>query len=48
MSEPVEFWKWISDSKLALVTASSVYHWSMNGSCANTSHPMLPNASPLT
>jgi clathrin heavy chain len=30
MSEPVEFWKWISDSKLALVTASSVYHWSMN------------------
>lgn len=30
-AEPIEFWKWISDSKLALVSATSVYHWSMNG-----------------
>ncbi len=31
MQEPVEYWKWISDSKLALVTATSVYHWSIEG-----------------
>eukprot|EP00211_Chloroparvula_japonica_P000498 CAMPEP_0119134882 /NCGR_PEP_ID=MMETSP1310-20130426/18147_1 /TAXON_ID=464262 /ORGANISM="Genus nov. species nov., Strain RCC2339" /LENGTH=1640 /DNA_ID=CAMNT_0007125725 /DNA_START=25 /DNA_END=4944 /DNA_ORIENTATION=+ len=31
MSEPVVFWKWISPSKLGLVTASAVYHWSLDG-----------------
>ena len=30
MTEPVVFWKWISASKLGLVTATSVYHWDMN------------------
>lgn len=27
MTEPVEFWKWVSPSMLGLVTATSVYHW---------------------
>ena len=30
ISQPVVFWKWISSSKLGLVTASTVYHWDMN------------------
>ena len=30
IQQPVVFWKWISPSKLGLVTASSVYHWDMN------------------
>ncbi|KAH8278169.1 hypothetical protein KR018_011473 [Drosophila ironensis] len=31
MSEDVVFWKWISLNTLALVTETSVYHWSMEG-----------------
>ncbi|KAF8931855.1 hypothetical protein BGZ58_007377 [Dissophora ornata] len=31
MHEDVEFWRWISLKSLALVTATSVYHWSMEG-----------------
>lgn len=31
MSEDVLFWKWISLNTLALVTDTSVYHWSMEG-----------------
>ena len=27
MPEPLEFWKWVSPSRLGLVTAASVYHW---------------------
>jgi clathrin heavy chain len=27
MPESVEFWKWISATRLGLVTASAVYHW---------------------
>lgn len=30
ISQPVTFWKWISSTKLGLVTASVVYHWDMN------------------
>jgi clathrin heavy chain len=30
IAEPVIFWKWISASKLGLVTATTVYHWDMN------------------
>ena len=30
ISQPVTFWKWISSSKLGLVTATTVYHWDMN------------------
>jgi len=32
MSEPCVFWKWTSPKNLALVTATSVYHWSIEGS----------------
>ncbi|TDG43186.1 hypothetical protein AWZ03_010390 [Drosophila navojoa] len=31
MNEDVVFWKWISLNTLALVTETSVYHWSMEG-----------------
>ncbi|XP_077291324.1 clathrin heavy chain [Arctopsyche grandis] len=31
MVEDVVFWKWISINTLALVTETSVYHWSMEG-----------------
>lgn len=27
IAQPVVFWKWISATKLGIVTASSVYHW---------------------
>jgi clathrin heavy chain len=30
IAQPVVFWKWITPSKLGLVTASTVYHWDMN------------------
>ena len=31
MTEDVIFWKWISVNTLAIVTATAVYHWSMEG-----------------
>lgn len=31
MPDDVVFWKWISPNTLALVTETSVYHWSMEG-----------------
>lgn len=31
MAEDVTFWKWISLNTLALVTETSVFHWSMEG-----------------
>lgn len=27
MNEDVQYWKWISESTLGLVTESAVYHW---------------------
>jgi clathrin heavy chain len=30
MPESVVFWKWITPSKLGLVTATAVFHWDMN------------------
>ena len=30
MPESVVFWKWITPSKLGLVTGTAVYHWDMN------------------
>ncbi|KEZ46366.1 putative clathrin heavy chain [Scedosporium apiospermum] len=30
MNEDVEFWKWIDEKTLGLVTDSSVYHWDIN------------------
>ena len=29
MNEEIVFWKWISESSLALVTANAVFHWSL-------------------
>lgn len=29
MAENIEFWRWIGTSQLALVSANSVYHWSI-------------------
>jgi clathrin heavy chain len=34
IAQPVTFWKWISNTKLGLVTATTVYHWDMNVSSA--------------
>jgi clathrin heavy chain len=34
MPEAVVFWKWTSPTNLALVTAHSVYHWSLDGQAA--------------
>lgn len=31
MPESVEFWKWITPNMLGLVTATSVYHWDIQG-----------------
>jgi len=31
MTEPVVFWRWTCGKNLALVTATSVYHWSLEG-----------------
>lgn len=31
MNEDVVFWKWISTNMVALVTDTTVYHWSMEG-----------------
>ncbi len=31
MTDDVIFWKWISLNTIALVTETSVYHWSMEG-----------------
>ncbi|XP_056637615.1 clathrin heavy chain [Diorhabda sublineata] len=36
MNEDVIFWKWISPNTLALVTETSVYHWSMEGDSVPT------------
>ncbi|KAL7060518.1 hypothetical protein AAHC03_09135 [Spirometra sp. Aus1] len=36
MPEPVIFWRWINVNTLALVTASAVYHWSIEGSSSPT------------
>ena len=32
--QPVVFWKWVSPSKLGLVTATAVYHWDVEVGCA--------------
>eukprot|EP01025_Chloroclados_australasicus_P037130 TRINITY_DN3781_c1_g3_i1.p1 TRINITY_DN3781_c1_g3~~TRINITY_DN3781_c1_g3_i1.p1 ORF type:complete len:1706 (-),score=246.11 TRINITY_DN3781_c1_g3_i1:418-5535(-) len=31
MPQGVAFWKWISDTKLGLVTGTEIFHWDMNG-----------------
>lgn len=31
LEQRIDFWKWISSSTIAIVTASAVYHWSMDG-----------------
>ena len=31
LTDPVIFWKWISPAAVAMVTASAVFHWSMEG-----------------
>ncbi|KAA0188628.1 Clathrin heavy chain 2 [Fasciolopsis buskii] len=36
MTEDVVFWKWISVNTIALVTASAVYHWPMDGDSSPT------------
>ena len=33
MTDEIIFWKWINLNTVALVTETSVYHWSMEGTC---------------
>ena len=33
MADQVVFWKWVTPTLLALVTAKAVYHWSMEDTC---------------
>jgi len=37
MVEDVTFWKWINVNTLALVTETTVYHWSMEGNAMDQS-----------
>lgn len=34
VNEPVRYWKWISESKLAIVSKTSVYHTDINDTAA--------------
>lgn len=45
MPEQVVFWKWITPSKLGMVTATSIYHWDMNVSVIPSARVLL---SPLS
>lgn len=36
MTEPVVFWRWVTVNTIALITASAVYHWSLDGDSAPT------------
>ncbi|KAF4123045.1 clathrin heavy chain [Geosmithia morbida] len=36
MNEDVQFWKWVSESTLGLVTSSSVYHWDIYDAAQDT------------
>ncbi|SPN96592.1 probable clathrin heavy chain [Cephalotrichum gorgonifer] len=36
MNEDVEYWKWVSENTLGLVTPSSVYHWDINDAAQAT------------
>ena len=31
IAQPVVFWKWVSPARLGIVTATSVYHWDLEG-----------------
>ena len=41
IAQPVVFWKWITPSKLGLVTAATVYHWDMNVRYPSNSEKVL-------
>ena len=43
MSENVEFWRWVSANTIALVTASSVYHWNVEAGAPALLFQRLPN-----
>ena len=34
MTEAIVFWRWINTNTIAIVTATAVYHWSMEGQSA--------------
>ncbi|UZJ52670.1 hypothetical protein CBS101457_001990 [Exobasidium rhododendri] len=36
INEEVQFWKWISNTTLGLVTSNAVFHWSMEGEAGPT------------
>lgn len=38
MTDDVIFWKWINLNTIALVTETTVYHWSMEGKYSGSMH----------
>ena len=45
MPEPVTYWRWISAQTIALVTATAVYHWSVDGMLCSTGHTLSHSGS---
>ena len=41
MTDDVIFWKWINLKTVALVTETSVYHWSVEGECVDLNQKHL-------
>lgn len=48
MVEDVTFWKWINVNTLALVTETTVYHWSMEGNAINQTNSQSVSQSTIT
>ena len=40
MSEEVVFWKWININTVAIITDTSVFHWSIDGTSAPRRQPV--------
>lgn len=45
-AENVVFWKWITGTKLGLVTATAVYHWAMEVGAAAAAGAAMRNSAP--
>lgn len=37
MDEDITFWKWVNDKTIGIVTAKSVYHWTLEDADSSTS-----------
>lgn len=48
MNEDVEYWKWVSENTLGLVTDSSVYHWDITDPTQTAPVKVFPRHNCLT